>query len=283
MAEWLGEPVTGMTPRRRLELCDSTAGPDRPPCPFDPDGAECFKEHSVCTMRAYGSAGGAGVPAGDDICTVCPNRFREGGTVVAKMGEVMLGTATPEAISEIGFLRTRGGRPAGRIDMILCDAESVGAGGDLRWCAVETQSVYFSGAAMDRDIEAIRNSGGRHVTYPSGMRRPDFRSSSAKRLLPQLEIKCPTLRRWGKKTAVVVDRMFFDSLGGMPSADDLPNSDVVWFVVNYDTTGGRFGLAVEDVVFTTLESVQTGLQNASPVSKEEFETELRNRIGMAGR
>ena len=43
---------------------------------------------------------------------------------------------------------------------------------------------------------------------PNAVRRPDWRSSSAKRLMPQLQIKAPTLRRWGTKLAVAVDMPF---------------------------------------------------------------------------
>ena len=35
--------------------------------------------------------------------------------------------------------------------------------------------------------------------YPDHTRRPDWRSSSAKRLMPQLQVKVPTVRRWNSK------------------------------------------------------------------------------------
>ena len=51
------------------------------------------------------------------------------------------------------------------------------------------------------------------LEFPSDVRCPDWRSSGAKRLMPQLQIKVPTLRRWGAKLAVAVDAPFFASLG----------------------------------------------------------------------
>ena len=64
------------------------------------------------------------------------------------------------------------------------------------------------------------------------IRRPDWRSSSAKRLMPQLQVKGPTLRRWHSKIAVAVDMPFFEAIGG-PSAKinhDLDDGDVIWLV-----------------------------------------------------
>lgn len=42
--------------------------------------------------------------------------------------------------------------------------------------------------------------------------------------MPQLQVRVPTLRRWGKKLAVALDRAFFDALGG-PSDDPVQDLD----------------------------------------------------------
>jgi hypothetical protein len=59
--------------------------------------------------------------------------------------------------------------------------------------------------------------------------------------MPQLLTKVPTLRRWGKKMAVVVDAPFFHSMGTMERVKDVSNSDIVWFLVDFveDPGGGR--------------------------------------------
>ena len=50
--------------------------------------------------------------------------------------------------------------------------------------------------------------------------------------MPQLQVKGPTLRRWGSKIAVAVDRPFFEAMGGpSPNAShDLNDGDVLWLV-----------------------------------------------------
>jgi hypothetical protein len=108
--------------------------------------------------------------------------------------------------------------------------------------------------------------------FPNGLRRPDYRSSGPKRLMPQLQIKVPTLRRWGKKMAVVVDKSFFSSLGQMTRVPHLSNSDIAWFVVDYSTTDGE--IMLENTVFTTLESSVEALTAGVPLSLDVFEAEV---------
>src|SRR5262249_29127554 len=70
----------------------------------------------------------------------------------------------------------------------------------LRWCALEIQAVYFSGKSMGREFAAIAQHEGLAIPFPAAHRRPDYRSSGPKRLMPQLQIKVPHCdgggRRW---------------------------------------------------------------------------------------
>jgi hypothetical protein len=90
--------------------------------------------------------------------------------------------------------------------------------------------------------------------------------------MPQLQTKVPTLRRWGKKMAVVIDRPFRDSLGQLPPVRYISNSDIVWFVVDYDTSTGA--LRISDIIPTTLETSVEALTAGIPVSLEDFESEV---------
>jgi hypothetical protein len=105
------------------------------------------------------------------------------------------------------------------------------SGQSLKWCALEMQAVYFSGKSMENDFKDMRQWEGPGIPFPMVQRRPDFRSSGPKRLMPQLQIKVPTISRWGKKMAVVVDKAFWESLGEMREVRDLSNSEIAWFVV----------------------------------------------------
>src|SRR5436190_19309408 len=106
---------------------------------------------------------------------------------------------------------------------------------------------------MAFDFEAIRNSATTGLPFPTKTRRPDYRSSGPKRLMPQLQIKVPSLRRWGKKMAVVVDESFFRALGKMDAVPEPSNADIAWFIVELVPGGQTAKLQWKHVIYTTLE------------------------------
>jgi len=163
----------------------------------------------------------------------------------------------------------------GMIDKVLVSAE----GQLLKWCALEMQAVYFSGKSMENDFKEMRTWTGPGIPFPKVHRRPDFRSSGPKRLMPQLQTKVPTISRWGKKMAVVIDKAFWDSLSEMREVKDLSNAEIAWFVLTFATpVEGRFQLKPDSVHFTTLTNAVEGLTGGTPVSLEIFENEIRARM-----
>lgn len=183
-------------------------------------------------------------------------------------------------IGEIGFLkRPRDDKDpeketsVGKIDNVLI----VPGSDPLRWCALEVQTVYFSGKGMVNEYRHIFGSKRGKIPFPVAARRPDYRSSGPKRLMPQLQTKVPTLRRWGKKMAVVVDRSFFNALGKMDSVEDISNCDIAWFVVGYDDDAEPVRLTRDFVRFTTLERAVEGLTGGIPVTLAEFEKRIKKK------
>src|SRR5579872_2995659 len=209
-------------------------------CPFKPTrpgelARHCHKKGGVYSLRAFmQDAAGQVIPVGEPVIT-CPSRFLEAGLVVQWVGEVLLGTRNPVVVSELPFLMGKiqqeedESEPdaVGKVDKVLVNPD----GQTLKWCALEMQAVYFSGLSMENDFKLMREWSGPGVPFPKVQRRPDFRSSGPKRLMPQLQVKVPTISRWGKKMAVVVDKQFWDSLSEMREVKDLSNSEIVWFVV----------------------------------------------------
>ncbi|MBI3947560.1 MAG: hypothetical protein HY321_16675 [Armatimonadetes bacterium] len=299
--EWYGRSFVLLTREERRELAALQAKPkrDRPVkrCPFrSRPGLDvaCSKEGGVCSIRAYRRAGTseqASVGEGEvgDLCTTCPYRFAEAGEVYRWIGGKLLGDESPIVVSEIGFLEREGGdepdaedavlrEDVGRIDSVLAR----GGGEILSWCALELQAVYFSGTSMSQDFRAIAAYQGDGVPFPAGRRRPDYRSSGPKRLMPQLQIKVPSLRRWGKKMAVLVDKGFFAALGRMDDVRDVSNCDIAWFVVGYDESQGDARLTREFARLTTLERAVEGLTSGRPVSLETFEARILEKLQAAG-
>ncbi len=172
-------------------------------------------------------------------------------------------------------------KKAGRIDWIVVNPASMNAA-DLEWSAVETQALYFSGGKMVVEFEAYAAAPA-PLLFPIGKRRPDYRSSGPKRLSPQLDVKVPVLRNWGKKVAIVIDRYFFDNMNRLDEAyarakDERArrdNADIVWFVVDYDD---QLRLRAGQVIYTTLDSSRRALNATEPLGKVDFTENLKSVI-----
>jgi hypothetical protein len=141
-------------------------------------GYLCAKAGGVCSIRKYqNSVEGGVVPAQGLAVTVCPQRLVQGGDLLRWAGEVLLGTSNAIAIKEIPFLAPVAAeqgdvaeqkeRKAGRIDWVLVDPNSDAS---LRWCAVETQAVYFSGPSMRSDFQSFAAHRGDSLPFPMAHR-----------------------------------------------------------------------------------------------------------------
>ena len=283
IAEWYGEPFKHMPPDRRTQLASIALDPDRrkaPVCPFQQTKKPCSKKGGVCSIRPYRKYTGfhladrIGEPAGNPVIT-CPRRFEQGNLVPKWLARIVGFNASESFLArEVPFMRSPStGRAAGRIDLVV-------AGGitpSSRWFGLEMQAVYFSGKAMDSDFQHLVFDTGALPPASTHIRRPDWRSSSAKRLMPQLQIKAPTLRRWGTKLAVAVDTEFFEAIGGnSPSpSHDLDEGDIIWLVPQLDHD---YQLKQRHWEVLSLEASSNKLLAAETVKRREFEHALRDRL-----
>ncbi|MBN1942713.1 MAG: hypothetical protein JW849_05395 [Phycisphaerae bacterium] len=303
IGEWYGYSFQSMPKRKQQELAKTALRHNRQtemPCPFkSPDGSEkCTKKGGVCSLRLYESAGhGTAIPAKGvegDLRAVCPHRFRQNNIIYRTIGQHLLGVPEPLVVSEIRFLQRfraddgavkqasekhgereiSGKEDVGNIDNVLVHPTA----SPMRWCALEIQAVYFSGTGMSSLFRSIRDYKGEGIPFPDAVRRPDYRSSGPKRLMPQLQIKVPTLRRWGKKMAVVVDAGFYRNLGQMNTVDEISNCDIAWFIARYDESGETAVLTLGEPEKQTLERAVEGLTGGLPVTLEDFESKIREKL-----
>ena len=202
-------------------------------CPYNNNVPRCTKDKKdhplgVCSMNHNSEA-----------VIICPVRFRENWMITSDASEFFFDTEKNcIALKEIR-LREGDGSSAGNIDVIVAKYDDNGK--VLDFGAVEIQSVYVSGN-MRKPFEAYMEnpsdnanmnwSGEKH--YP----RPDFLSSSRKRLAPQMIYKGQILKEWGKKMAVVVDRPFFQTLPDIDTVEP-SGADVCWLVYDLYDPGGQ--------------------------------------------
>ena len=267
IGEWYGQAFDRLPVHARKHYASA---PSKEICPFLK--LTCKKKGGVCSFLLYDEQEDRAIAVDKEIPRIlCPNRFHEDNTALRWIGKTLLGTEVPRVVVEVPFLRSeKSERHVGRIDMVLVHQD----GDAMDWCAVEMQAVYFSGPGMNAEFERLLSDDNERPPFPSAIRRPDYRSSGPKRLMPQLQIKVPTIRRWGKKLAVIVDRPFFDALGHMDEANDISNADVLWFIMSFERTNGCFRLVPDRLHATTLERATEGLTGGVAIAKQEFEKSL---------
>lgn len=286
IAEWYGKPLTALAPQERMDIALSASGraPELP-CPFKPGRPTCSKAGGVCSIQLYdeGVNGRIGAAQGSPVIT-CPARFEQEHLLVRWLADIVGFPPDAAMIArEIPFMQSAAtNKPAGKIDLVVAKTE----GNRLEWYGLEIQAVYFSGQGMSSQFDILANDDGLIPPYPDYVRRPDWRSSGAKRLMPQLQVKAPTVRRWNSKIAVAVDRPFFDSIGG-PSANpsqDINDGDIIWLVpeLHRGENDASFRLVRGHWEVLTLENSTDKLLAARTVSRDSFENALRDKLAPLG-
>ncbi len=251
------------------------------PCPFKPGRPPCPKSGGVCSIQLYdeGDDGRVGAVSSAPVIT-CPARFEQDHLLVYWLAEIVGFSPSDTMLArEIPFMQSAAtNKPAGKIDLVVARTE----GNRLEWYGLEIQAVYFSGPGMSTQFSILANDDNPVPPYPDQIRRPDWRSSSAKRLMPQLQVKAPTVRRWNSKVAVSVDQPFFASIGG-PSAtpsQDVNDGDIIWLVpeLSRSSNDEYFRLTRGHWEVLTLESSTDKLLAARTISRDTFETALQDRL-----
>ena len=242
----------------------------------------CPFRNEACTKgSANDPLGVCSLSDGKSLAIVCPVRFIEGGRVFKDVGRLAFGPGVRIiAAPEVRILRvTRpqtGARQrehrVGKVDYLVARLDHQGRPTDF--AALEVQAVYFSGGSLRHAFGGYMRTG----QLPKGSeRRPDWRSSAQKRLMPQLGLKIPVFRRWGKKFFVAVDSHFFGALPAMRTVDGLANSEVTWLV--YPFAKARVGYAIGDpnLAYTTWDDVLTALREGVAPDPAEILAEIRRK------
>lgn len=162
----------------------------------------CPFRDTPCTKSSKSNPIGiCSLASGDEAAALCPVRFLEQDRIFTDAAKIAFGENTefgvfPEVrILKIpGAAKNGGDRKIGKVDFLLGKIQDQKV---VDFCAVEVQAVYFSGTTIRPPLNYyLRN---RRLDPEISERRPDFRSSAQKRLIPQLQLKVPVFRRWGKE------------------------------------------------------------------------------------
>jgi hypothetical protein len=239
-------------------------------CPFHNKVPNCTKDKAenplgVCTI----------LEKGKPIIT-CPVRFRQKWLITSVAAEFFFPPGAKwTSLSEVP-LPDADGRTAGNLDFVLVSYDDHGRLTDFG--AVEVQAVYISGNVRQAFERYMSGNG-----FPQAKARPDYLSSSRKRLVPQLLYKGYIFKEWGKKMAVVVQKPFFSTLPPLPSAESIEKADLAWLIFdlvpeNVGEESIRYVLHHVGSTYTLFEPAMEQIVKPKPGPVDEFKQYLQERL-----
>ncbi len=244
-------------------------------CPYNNNVANCTKDKAndplgVCSIfEADGS-----------IAITCPIRFRQDWLITEDAASFFFPPGTTwTSLTEVR-LNDKHGKSAGNIDLVLVSYDE--RGHILDFGALEVQAVYITGNVR-RPFETymrdpIRNQGMNWLAEPN-YPRPDYLSSSRKRLVPQLMYKGGILKSWGKKQAVALHRNFYATLPSLPQSAP-ETADIAWLIydLEFEPEQESYVLRLKDTVYTLFETAIEQITIPEPGSLHEFLGFLQEKL-----
>jgi len=241
-------------------------------CPFNNKVANCTKD------KATNPLGVCSIRHGNNNVITCPVRFRKDWLIVENAASFFFGdyhkwTSVPEI-----KLYDKDGRTAGNIDFVLVSFDDKGK--LLDFGSLEVQGVYISGN-LRNPFDAFMENPDSDFKWKNGYKypKPDYLSSSRKRLIPQMLYKGGIFHSWKKKQAVALQRSFFETLPKLPVVTK-EKADIAWFLYDLmpDETNLSFNLCLIDIVYTEFESALSKIVTPRPGDMADFIFSLQDKL-----
>ncbi len=246
---------------------------DKKLCPFNNKVPNCTKD------KANDPLGVCSIFHNNNPVITCPIRFREDWLIIDNAAKFAFDENTKwTSLSEIKLL-DKNGQSAGNIDFVLVAYNDKGQLVDF--ASLEVQGVYISGnlrnpfdTYLQKPLPEFDWATG--FNYP----KPDYLSSSRKRLIPQMLYKGGIFRTWNKKQAVALQKSFFDTLPKLPTVQK-EKADIAWFLYDlvFDNTTKQYGLALVETVYTEFEAALLRVTTPEPGNIDDFINVLQSRLG----
>jgi hypothetical protein len=237
LAEVFGFPIENESDRARRYR-------DNKLCPFNNIVSSCTKNSiefplGVCSLHHK-----------EKPVIICPIRFREDWTIISDAASFIFNGKS--AWTHVGEVRLidKHGKSAGNIDYVLVSYDDKGR--VLDFGSLEVQSVYISGnltgpfsAYLENPTESFNWA--QAFKYP----KPDYLSSSRKRLIPQIIAKGSILKQWDKKQTVALQTAFYTTLPPLPECNKA-EADFAFFLYDLlpDKVTQALSLRLERIVYT---------------------------------
>lgn len=247
-------------------------------CPFNNTVPNCTKD------KAKNPLGVCSIYHENEPVITCPIRFRQDWIITDHAASFFFEEGMQwTSLTEVR-LNDATGKSAGNIDVVLVAYDD--SGKVIDFGALEIQAVYISGNVREPFEYYMRDPQSRasmdwskEPNYP----RPDYLSSSRKRLVPQLVYKGGILHSWKKRIAVALNRSFFATL---PTLKQVPKdkADIAWLIYDLELRAeeghgpGRYYLTKVDEVFTEFEPALLSITTPLPGRMEDFIRLLQEKL-----
>jgi hypothetical protein len=242
-------------------------------CPFNNKVPSCTKD------KAENPLGVCSILDGDSVAITCPVRFRQDWLIAEDAAAFSFPAGTSwTSLTEVR-INDKYNKSAGNIDVVLVSYDDTGRIFDFG--ALEVQAVYISGnirKAFEYYMENPPARGDMDWTRERFYPRPDYLSSSRKRLAPQLIYKGGILHAWGRKQAVAVDSSFFNTLPTMMEVDK-SEAEMAWLVYDLQLDQyNRYRLIRSKTVYTRFDIALDKITRAEAGDIQDFMEHLQEKL-----
>lgn len=241
-------------------------------CPYNNKVPNCTKDKAnnplgVCSIWHYNTP-----------VITCPMRFREDWIIIENAANFAFGpNATWTSLSEIKLV-DKNGQSAGNIDFVLIQYDENGQ--LIDFVSLEVQGVYISGN-LRNPFEKYMINPTQNFVWPTGYNypKPDYLSSSRKRLIPQMLYKGGIFKSWKKKQTVVLQKSFFNTLPALPATSE-SKADIAWFLydLEYNEKEKCNNLILTEIVYTEFEQALFRITTPEPGNISDFINILQTRL-----
>jgi hypothetical protein len=267
LAEVFGFPIDNLTAQAKRHR-------DHALCRFGNRVPNCTKD------KANNPLGVCSIYDGTDAVITCPIRFREQWLIAEDAASFFFPKDSKWTTLTEVKLKDKYENSAGNIDVVICSYDDTGKITDFG--ALEIQAVYISGNIrnpFEKYIGAPNEHSefdwSKNLNYP----KPDYLSSSRKRLAPQLIFKGGIIKAWGKKISVAISRGFFQTLPALQEVEP-SNADIGWFVYELvrDTSTNLFALKRWNTIYTKFNDSLEKITRSEPGKMEKFIDFLQEKV-----
>ena len=265
LAEVFGFPIINQTAKAKRYR-------DKKLCPFNNKVPNCTKD------KANDPLGVCSVFHCNHPVITCPSRFREDWLIIENAAKFAFSEKTKwTSLSEIKLLDNNG-QSAGNIDFVIVAYNEKGQ--LIDFVSLEVQGVYISGN-LRNPFDSYLNKPSQEFNWSSSYNspKPDYLSSSRKRLIPQMLYKGGIFHTWRKKQTVALQKSFFDTLPKLPTVTK-EKADIAWFLYDLilNNTTNQYNLTLVETVYTEFEAALFRITTPEPGKVEDFITILQDKL-----